>query len=226
MPDYQKFRQYTSAEEAAAVLARLQAHGIEGLLSDNMPAFDATFAYNSAQQLHTLSLTPEDFARSETLLAQWAEADAQHIDPDHYLLTFSVDELYDVLRHPAEWDVLDVKIATRLLRERGHVITARDLAQMQAQETQKMAAAEPVSQIWLLNGYLFSLMGGVLGILIGYMLWSAQKTLPDGRKVHLHPDSDRRHGKWMMVIGVVMFFVILALSGLIPYASDQGYFWW
>jgi hypothetical protein len=223
MPEFEKFRQFNSAEEAAAIVARLETAGIQGLLSDNAPAFDASFAYNQVTRQYTLSLSPAEFDRAQALLTQWAEEEAKHVDPDHYLLTFTVDELYDVLRHPADWDLLDVKIATRLLRERGHPITEADLSQMRAQEFSQLAAVEPVGTVWLINGYLFALMGGAFGILIGYMLWSAQKTLPDGTKVRLHPDSDRQHGKNMMLIGVGMFFIILLTSYLIPYVSEYGY---
>ena len=225
MRDLQTFRQYNSAEEAAAIVAKLEAVGIQGLLSDNQPAFDATFAYNSAQRLYTLSLSPSDKQRAEALLAQWAEVEAQYVDPDHYLLTFTVDELYDVLRHPAEWDILDVKIATRLLRERGHKVTDSDLAQLRAQETAALAQSVPVGWVWLVNGYLFAMMGGAFGILIGYFIRNAHKTLPDGSKVWLHPESDRRHGKYMIVIGVVMFFMFVFVTSLVPFASDY-HSWW
>jgi hypothetical protein len=226
MPEFEKFRQYSSAEQAAEVLAKLEAVGIAGLISDNQPHFDAAFAYNTAQRLYTLSLSPEEFAHAEALLDQWAEAEAQVIDPDHYLLTFDIEELYDVLRHPSEWSVLDIKIATRLLRERGHTVTKADLDRMRQAEVAAQSQHEPVGGIWLANGYLFALMGGAFGILIGYIIWSAKKQLPDGSKIYLHPDNERSHGKNMMLIGVVMFFIILAVSTFVPYVSDYGYRWW
>jgi hypothetical protein len=215
MSNLQTFRQYNSAEEAAAIVARLEAAGIQGLLSDNQPAFDASFAYNTTQRLYTLSLSPSDAQRAESLLTQWAEAEAEQVDSDHYLLTFTVDELYDVLRHPAEWDLLDVKIATRLLRERGHKVTEKDLRDLEAQEAAKMAAPDPVERIWMINGYLFALMGGPFGILIGYVIRNGQKSLPDGRKVWLHSEKDRRHGKNMMVIGICMFVVVVVITSFV-----------
>lgn len=222
MLEHEKFRQYTVREDAEADAARLEEAGIPCTISDNLPAFDVFFTYNAAQTLYTLSLLPADFDRAAALIAQWTLVPAQ-IDEDHYLLTFTIDELYDVLRHPSEWDPMDVQLATRLLRERGHEIKLKDLQQLAAAEKQVKDAPEPLSHLWLINGYLFAFVFGPIGIVIGYLIWGGEKTLSDGTKIFRHGQRERRHGKIIMLLSVVMFLLILALIQIIRLQAQRRY---
>ena len=43
-------------------------------------------------------------------------------------------------------------------------------------------------------GYFFTIIGGLLGIFIGYSLFTVKKTLPNGKKVYSYSENDRKHG--------------------------------
>jgi hypothetical protein len=57
--------------------------------------------------------------------------------------------------------------------------------------------------------YLFSFLGGVVGIIIGWNMVTAKKTLPNGQQIYAYRESDRRHGRWIISLGFVMFLVWL-----------------
>ena len=52
-----------------------------------------------------------------------AEKEIEVIDDDYYLLSFSDDELIDVVSKSDEWNKFDVSLAKKLLKERGNEIT-------------------------------------------------------------------------------------------------------
>lgn len=68
------------------------------------------------------------------------------------------------------------------------------------------------------NSWLyFSITWRVLGILIGYSLWTSKKTLPNGQIVHSYSEQDRGHGKNIFYIGLIIlpFSILLKIINLI-----------
>jgi len=56
---------------------------------------------------------------------------------------------------------------------------------------------------WLIPGYLFAILGGLIGIFIGVHLMSGKITLPDGTKVKKFNQSSRTQGTIMLIIGII-----------------------
>jgi len=67
-----------------------------------------------------------------------------------------------------------------------------------------LAKPEENQKPWIIAGYLFSILGGFLGLIIGYFLWTAKKTLPNGKKVYSYSKKDRKHGKYIFYIGLLV----------------------
>ena len=64
----------------------------------------------------------------------------------------------------------------------------------------------------IIAGYVFALLGGLIGVFIGQYLAGYRKTLPNGEVVLAHSDSDRKQGKYIMTIGTVMLLVMCFLK--------------
>ena len=62
---------------------------------------------------------------------------------------------------------------------------------------------------WLIPvGYVLAVLGGLLGIIIGGVMWRSKDKLPNGEKVSRYDARTRRHGLIMFIIGIVMVIII------------------
>ena len=59
--------------------------------------------------------------------------------------------------------------------------------------------------------FMASLLGGFLGIIIGWYIWKSTKTLPDGNKVLSYNANDRKHGRIIFYLGIIIFPIAFAL---------------
>jgi hypothetical protein len=66
---------------------------------------------------------------------------------------------------------------------------------------------------WVLAGYVFALLGGLLGVAIGSVLWTSKINDPYGNKVKKYNPGTRRHGFIILVIGAVMFAIATQMGG-------------
>ena len=130
----------------------------------------------------------------------------------HYLFDFKDEELFDILASPDEWSAFDYQLARRILDERGIDIDAKLLALLKKTRLQELAQPEEKQTVSLWSAYTFALLGGIIGIVMGWYILTARKTLPDGQRPHLYRASDRRHGPWIMALGLVMLAVWLLLK--------------
>ena len=68
----------------------------------------------------------------------------------------------------------------------------------------------PVGAPWMvLFGYVFALLGGLIGMAIGGSLWGAKVNDQFGNKVKKYKGGTRFHGFIQMVIGSINFAMIL-----------------
>jgi len=77
---------------------------------------------------------------------------------------------------------------------------------------QDLKKPEPSQKNVIIAGYVFALLGGLIGVFIGQYLAGYRKTLPNGEVVLAHSDSVRRQGKHIMTIGTVMLIVVCFLK--------------
>jgi hypothetical protein len=54
---------------------------------------------------------------------------------------------------------------------------------------------------WVILGYISSLFGGFMGMIIGSILISAKKTLSNGNIVHVFNERNRKHGRIILYLG-------------------------
>lgn len=204
--DFRLFQTYATAEEAQPLLDALAAHHIEARANaDNGKlAVDPAFANNERVATFLVKLQPADFEPARQLLDALNQAAVQQADPGHYLFGFRDEELFDVLTKPDEWSSYDVALASHLLQQRGRDVSADTLALLRQHRVTELARPEESHKAWIALGYLSALLGGALGLLIGWQLQFHRKTLPDGRRVFAYSDADRRHGLRILILALVV----------------------
>ena len=148
--------------------------------------------------------------------------DVLNVDSSHYLYSFSEEELLDILLKPDEWSVFDFELSRKILKERGKDFSPGVLDLIKKRRIEELAKPEPSQSTWIFAGYLFAFTTGVIGALIGWHLMVFKKTLPDGKRVYGHNESDRRHGQFIFVIGTLITFLTILFRATL--FSDPGFF--
>ena len=141
-----------------------------------------------------------------------SDVDLSSLDKDYYLLSFSDDELFDILCKPDEWNEFDYQVARKLLMSRGKDVGDQVVSLLRQQRIKQLAQPEDRHTNWLYAGYVFAVFGGIFGIFIGWHLSSAKKTLPDGQHIYSYSDNDRAHGRRIVIIGLCMFAFTLIMN--------------
>ena len=143
---------------------------------------------------------------------------------DYMLLSFTNDELMDVLAKPDEWGPYNYKLALMLLEQKGIKVDdskAEELQQAHLQEASKRRALGPVqllfgygftvicilaiamkntTALWLLFGFYF--IPGFIGLILGLVFRFTKRTLPDGSRIYSYDDNARKHGLFMILLAI------------------------
>lgn len=199
------FKNFPTRIQAKEFEMLLNNNNIKTVLADNIAPVDITFSGSTLQNQYEIKIDPADFVKAQEILEKDTENFLNQVDKDYHLLSFSNEELYDVLLKSDEWNVFDYKLAQKLLTERGKNIDSDVLASLKKERLQILAKPEEPQKSWITVGYIFSILGGFLGIIIGYLLWTSKKTLPNGERIYSYNENDRKHGKTIFILGLIIF---------------------
>lgn len=209
---FRNFQTFASAGAAQPLLQALQEAGIphHTTFDTGQVAFDPSFANNQLTSNFTVQLALADFERGTQLLNKLNEHALSQIAPDHYLFRFTDEELMDIVVKPDEWSALDVALAGQLLRQRGRDVSLDALQLLRQRRVAELAQPDQDHKALVRGGYLSAMLGGIIGIGIGYQLYTSRKQLPTGQRVYAYSPTDRVHGIRMMVLGTCVFILVMA----------------
>lgn len=206
---FKKFQDKGLATELADLLNE---NGIEALLIDNSPDFDITFSGNTLRNEYEVKIRESDFEQAEALLKSEAKKWVEQIDRNYYLFDFSTEELYDILANFDQWSEFDFELAKKILEDRGEKISINLVNSLRKQRIDILIKPEDAQNPWIFGGYFFAILGGVVGVFIGWYLWTFRKTLPDGKQVYMYAEADRTHGKRIFIVGICCTVLWLLLK--------------
>ena len=207
------YRKYNNLELAKETEAYFNANGIETRLGDNIAPVDVTFSTGkSVLDQIEVRIKTTDFEKADALLEKLAQKQFSNLDPEYYLFSYSDEELYEIIVKPDEWNIFDYTLAQKILSDRDKPIDKALLVSLKKQRLNELSKPEENQKAWINVGYILALLGGFFGIVIGYMLWTQKKTLPNGNKVYSHKESDRKHGRRIVIIGVTIIIITLLIQ--------------
>lgn len=207
-------RYASTIEEAEELVQLLEQHQIPVQISKNVGNLDTTIIGELPTNKYEILIPKEQHLEAENILIEEAKKQLISVPEDYYLFSFSNDELLDVLIKADEWSELDVALAEKILNDRKVKI---DLAYVEAEREQRyeeQRKPEAKQDGWILFGYVMAILGGFIGFLIGYALWTAKKRLTDGTKVPAYSEGVRYHGRNIFYLGFVMFILVSAYKAL------------
>ena len=215
MDEFLPYQSFANAEVAQGLLSLLRHHHIIYETALDEPAFSLNMAYNPTDTRFVVRLRADDFEAARQLEDKLNQHLTVSPAPGHYLFSFTDVALFDILVKPDEWNSYDVALASQLLRQRGREVLPDTIGLLRQHRIEELAKPELTQKTWIVAGYFFAVIGGIIGMLIGWHLHSHRKTLPDGRQVFAHSSRDRQHGFRMLVLGICCFALSLALR-LVP----------
>jgi hypothetical protein len=208
MSDFITYQKFWSMDEAMELIHLLKENDIEFEVVDNSISVDVTFVPNRDREKE-VKLRKEDFAKVDELLEKVAESNLENVDKDHYLFQFSQAELLEIIQKPDEWSKDDFLLAKHILTTQGITITSDQVKELKEQRLEKLAEPESGNALWTFIGYVLALSGGILGILIGWHLMNFKKVLPNGERVYVYTKTARKHGRIIVVLGIVCFCTLI-----------------
>lgn len=206
------FRKLAHQEEAEALVKIFKSRSIsadyrkiEGDLGGALQGNIATFKYE-------VRIKEKAREKAEEVLEKMAFAELEDVDKNHYIYDFSDEELIDVLVRREEWNEIDYVLSRKILKERGVKINQEEIEEKHKAYLEKLAEPKGGQGIWIIIGYAGAIFGGFLGLLIGYMLFKAKTTLPNGSKVPAYTPPTRQHGRIIFYVSLISLLVLLALN--------------
>lgn len=210
------FKRFHTAAQAAEIITLLHEHHIPAQYEEEV-ILDKVYVGQNFDQGHLVKIAAADFSRADALLKSLISVAPEDVEPDYYLLSFSTEELKEVIMKKDEWGDFDYALALKLLERQGVSYSPEQLAQVGDGRMQALSRPQELPAIWTLIGFLSPLIlfapipytpvFSFLGVFMGAFVWLTKKTLPDGSRILAFSEKTRHQGWWMMISGVVLIAI-------------------
>ena len=206
---YKDFRKYVIKEQAEEIAKILSDNGINVQIREVKPYVDITFS-NPNSLNYWIRLPENQIAKAESILEK--ELNTSDGLMYHYFSEFTDEELIDVLKSFYDWTKVDYQQARMILKDRGISFTDEELEQFKKISLQEQRAPQKAKTSWIIVGFISALLGGFLGLIIGWNYYMGYKELPNGEIVYLYDSSTRKKGKAMVIIALSVLVLIIAIK--------------
>ena len=206
-----KYKSFSTLEEATAFALWLEEQGIPSAIEDNSPQLSSIFIGDSMRDNYFLKIRKTDFEIANRIYTDKVYEAVQALNEDYFLNSYSNKELLDITEQPENWDEFNIQAALKILVDRGVKIEPNSIEDIKVNQLIAESQPESGQEIWITLGYWMAFMGGFLGIIIGNHLHTSKKTLRDGNIVYRYTEADRKQGKRIFLIGLVVFLLFLSV---------------
>ena len=208
------YRKFIFKDDALDLIEILKENNIDYVLDDNSSRLDSSFGNDDNTKQFVLKIEKENFERVEELEEKSISKSLDNVDKNYYLFESSDEDLIEIVLKKEEWSKFDYLLAQKILKERGKEIN-QDLIKAINKRRVEDLKTEEASPKWLIFiGYLFSILGGFIGIFIGLYLMNYKKTLPNGETIYGFGKEDRNSGKNVFIcsiMGIIFWFIVRIL---------------
>ncbi len=230
------FQKFETKDEAEQVAAMLREKGIESLIEQDRGLLDQNIIGKQYDNYVQLNIHGDDFKTAQEILIAATKVDLADVDKDYMLQSFTDNELLDVVAKPDEWGFYNYNVALALLKARGTNVDAQKNEQLQEHRLTELSVPRELNDYWMMFGYGFSVLGilarlfnsstalviiygfylvpGLLGIILGLYIRLTKRTLPNGTQILSFSEKARKHGLYMLLLGIVSL-ILLLLGGML-----------
>lgn len=193
-------RQFHDKEAMLDFCGLLRENNVPFSLDDNSQRFDVTFANDASRRFYIVRVAQEDLEKARAVANEHDRQVIDALSPDYYLFDFSATELMEILNRQDEWSDFDVALARRRLAEMDIVLEDDAVERMKEERLEVLKAPDPEPVLAIVCGYVFSVIGGLIGLIVALFLLTSKKTLPTGERQPLYSPATQRHGWYMLLI--------------------------
>lgn len=205
--NFVEFQRFGSESELENCVKILTENNIEYGIEDVSVNLDPVLSSNKYRKEFLLKIEKVNFDKANKILDEFYSSEIDEIEKDYYLFSFSYEELLDVIIKSDEWNKFDVQLAQKILNEKGKGLSNSEIEEIKRQRILDLSKPEKKQSEWIFVGYISSLLGGLLGIFIGWHLLTFKKTLPNGDRVFNYSNEDRKHGNQILILGIVSIVI-------------------
>lgn len=209
--EFQAYQTFQSKDEFNDFVWLLNEYKIDFETEDYPINFISDIRNDRFSHEYIVKLKTADFPVVDKIQEELAFEQLKEIPSDYYLFGFTDNELFDILETKDEWSKLDYVLAREILKQRGITISDKELSMIQSERIEKLSEPERHSPAWIAIGYTSAALGGLVGIMIGWHLYNAKKTLPNGEKMFVYTQADRNHGFRIFVVGIIVLMIAAAI---------------
>jgi len=201
------FRAFNDLDSLNEFSELLLAHEIPFKVDDSKQRFDVTFSNNETTRFYQIKIRVQDQKRVQILADELDTELINSIPTDYYLFEFSEDELKDLVKKGYEWSTFDVKLATKLLADKGIVVSQEELQLKQQEHIDLLDEPEEQNKWGIFFGYLFCFLGGFIGLVIALTFLNSKKTNSVGERIPRYSAKVRKHATYMLGLFALIFVV-------------------
>jgi hypothetical protein len=203
------FRRYNEPALAQSLVDLLDENGIEyEVAEESLVANPLLVSGDELATAYIIKLKPLDFDKVNNLLVAVEEETLGEVDASYYLFDFTDQELVDIIKNFDEWSAFDFALARKILKDRGVVINDAHIADFKQDKIDMLKQPESSQTLWIVIGYICAVLGGLLGICIGWAIWKLKKTLPNGEQAYVYGETDRSHGMRIFILGITILSIV------------------
>lgn len=114
---FQTFQKFNDPRLATVIANKLREARIECFIENKTSYVPPIIIGTSSEPPISLKVKTSDFNRANQVLEEYYQPKLNDVDPDYYLLSFSSQELVDVITNPNKWGHFDRALAKKLLAE-------------------------------------------------------------------------------------------------------------
>lgn len=160
---------------------------------------------SNAEAIITVRRADYESARS-ALESEYLKVD---LPEDHHLRTVTDAELAEILGKTSEWSPFDVAHARRIAKERG--ISEEDIQEQEEERMNKLRTGKPAPEYLLITGWVFSVLGGLIGLGIAWSICFMKEKTPEGEFFSYDAES-REKGKLMLAVASIVLAIALVIK--------------
>lgn len=124
----------------------------------------------------------------------------------------ATEALKDLIREPLTLEKTDLEAIILELSERGITISEAELDKFRHAHKMRLSLGKPAPAGLIAAGFLTALLGGVLGLIIGFRLVYLTDIYPAGEEFYHYNSQSRSTGKLILTLASISF-----ASGLAAY---------
>ncbi|MCP4439397.1 MAG: hypothetical protein GY810_10695 [Aureispira sp.] len=206
---YEAIETFDNIDQARDLLDLLEKHEIPYRTGETGSAIDTTHTNSPTLKRTYVMVQTKYFKKVNALQEEIAQDLIQDLGKDYHLYKMDDQELLDILEHQDEWHINDVLMAQRILGERGIKYSRKDIELMKQRRWIDLRQAKSVEAKKIGFAYLMAVIGGFIGIFYGMHYLSDKGYDPDGRSFYTYDENARKHGRQILILGIVVFIAVI-----------------